>query len=358
MDFKGSSGGLERRDPRRGKRLKIRGRLMFSEAVGLQILLVLTTFLLASCTVDPDAIRLKPVEQIGTDLESNLSINWFGTASTLIDDGTNAVLIDPFVSREAVGPFSLLFGKGLMVDDAEVSSWTGRLPNERVRSIFVGHAHFDHVLDVAAFANKINADVWGSASSGRVVRAHGFANPRKIEVMRPVHVGEGFMVTAIPGVHGKPPFGIDLFQSDVAKEFSVPSAARAYGLGEIYTFLVQAGGFRILHVGSAGAKDGSLEGIEADILMLAIFGRGDTEKFLKKTVGQICPQVVIPIHYDWIFSSLEKPMKVARQAKLQEFINETERLYPNVTVAMLDRGKIWKVPVSFRPGFANLLRSC
>src|SRR5262245_1215956 len=97
----------------------------------------------------------------------SVSIRWFGTAGFELVYGGTTILIDPYLSRVSLAKF--LFAP-LRPDESLI----GRVI-ERADAIFVGHSHFDHVLDVPLIARRTGAHVYGSLSTVSLLRASSVA---------------------------------------------------------------------------------------------------------------------------------------------------------------------------------------
>ena len=69
------------------------------------------------------------------------------------------------------------------------------------------------------------------------------------------------------------------------------------------------------------------EGVTADVVLLGIVGRGDTETYLKNIPLQIRAKLVIPIHYDNFFIPLEKKMRILPSVRFKEFLSTANRYH-------------------------------
>src|SRR5262245_43194530 len=71
-------------------------------------------------------------------------LTWTGAAGFVIEAGGARVALDPFVTRP--GLFSALFRRASPDRGAVARAFSG------LDAVFLGHAHFDHAMDVAAVA--------------------------------------------------------------------------------------------------------------------------------------------------------------------------------------------------------------
>ncbi len=61
------------------------------------------------------------------------------------------------------------------------------------------------------------------------------------------------------------------------------------------------------------------DGIAADVVLLGIVGRGDTETYLTNIPIKLRAKLVIPIHFDNFFVPLEKGLRILPTVHFREF---------------------------------------
>ena len=103
-----------------------------------------------------------------------------------------------------------------------------------------------------------------------------------------------------------------------------PAGLRDYKEGGSYDFFVEYGDKKILIRPSFNYIEGQLDGIQADVLFLGVAGLAKAdqtmeETFFRETVEKTGARLVIPVHWDNFFSSLEKPV-----TGMPGFIEKTE----------------------------------
>ena len=191
---------------------------------------------------------------------------------------TTTLLIDPFLYATVAARGSL--GR-IAPDEAAIRA---RLP-ARVDAVLCGHSHFDHLLDAPFIARTTGATLVGSdhdlhvrarqrrrrgaARRGAARRAARFtvgdahdslrAEPARAHRLRP---------RAVPGRGRGPP--------------PLPARAWHYRMGGAFGILVEAGGLRIYHNGSADLIDAELDGARADVLLVGLAGRESTRDYLER----------------------------------------------------------------------------
>jgi L-ascorbate metabolism protein UlaG (beta-lactamase superfamily) len=107
---------------------------------------------------------------------STLVINWFGTSSYELRQGNISVLTDPFVTYKyphhvlSVNPFI----NYMRSDPLLVQSRYGQI-NPPPTSIFIGHSHYDHMMDTVAalkLPNWNNIPVYGSTTTKNILAGY------------------------------------------------------------------------------------------------------------------------------------------------------------------------------------------
>lgn len=106
-----------------------------------------------------------------------------------------------------------------------------------------------------------------------------------------------------------------------------PASLRDYKEGGSYDFFIQHGEKKILIRPSFNYIEGQLDGIQADVLFLGVAGLAkadeDMEKaFYAETVEKTKARLVIPVHWDNFFASLEKPVE-----DMPELIEKTDVVF-------------------------------
>jgi len=180
-----------------------------------------------------------------------------------------------------------------------------RLGPETLDMLFVTHSHYDHLLDTAEAARETGAIVHGSPNTCRILCAEGLPSNQIIEI-RPGTVLEmgGVKISAL--TQRPHPFVFGFGMRPLKEEPSAPLRAREYAMDFGLSFLVEAGGIRLLtddclHPEEAG---------QVDVLFINPHHNGKKqERHLRSVMEIYRPRVVIPIHWDDMWSPLSAPLR-------------------------------------------------
>jgi L-ascorbate metabolism protein UlaG (beta-lactamase superfamily) len=219
-----------------------------------------------------------------------LALTYLGVASWSIESAGKTIVVDPFYSRPNVdGPIAS--------DPAAVAKYAPK----RADLIVITHSHYDHLLDAAPLALATDAQVVGSTSSARVVRAAGVPADHVV----PIQGGEdyafdGYSVRVIPSLHS----ALDdkhLMDGRLAGPITVipPVVFDDWREGGTFSYLVRLGGHEIFVLGTANFIESEIEGMRPDIAIIAPGLRQEIHDYtcrLMRALGN--PPLVYATHFD------------------------------------------------------------
>ena len=265
-----------------------------------------------------------------------MKVTYLGTTMLLFDDGKDQILFDCHVTRPSIPVFAL--GK-LKTDEAVADKVIRQFKMNRLKAMFISHSHHDHVMDAPYFANVCGCDIYGTKSTMNVAKGGNVAE-EKIHLFSDgdkIQLGD-YNITVMASLHSKPSFFNNDLGQVIEEPLVQPMKKKAYKEGGSYDFLVEHKGRKYLIRPSYNFIPGQLDGVQADVLFLAIAGlakdeKGHKEQFWKETVEKVKPELVIPLHWDNFFTPLYSP--IIGLPKMFEF---TGKSMHDLAAACAERG--------------------
>lgn len=247
----------------------------------------------------PYQANLLPADPL-TPKPGSINATYLGGAMLLFDDGETQFLIDPFLSAPAGG------GRGdARPDQARISEFLARVRADRLKAVFVAGSD-ERLRDAADIARRTGASL--------------FASDRLLERARAAGVPERQLVSYWPGTTAR----VGKFRIEEIASKPTPSlprggsaSGRAHGVGSAADFLIRKGSRSILVKPSANFIPGALDHVNADVLFLATESLAGQSEFFrdlyyKQTVGQVHPELVIPLQWDDATRPLRSDLAPAR----------------------------------------------
>lgn len=275
-------------------------------------------------------------EQSIYESPNGLRIRWLGTAGyEFVSPEGHTLLIDPYFTRVGLGRY--LLGK-IVPDHEAIARGTGR-----VDAVLVGHSHFDHVADVPVIAMRSGAHVYGSRSTGNLMQSLGFPPSRFTafakDERRTFEVGP-FKITAIPSLHSRFAIGSNVpYPGDIPCTCDIHLKGRDYKCGDVFSYLIDYHGFTVYHLGSANLEEDQIpkEAKNVDLLLMCIAARFATERFVQRALKALTPKTLVPMHYDNMWRSAEKPLMLLPRTdfgRLHEDLTQFSRDLPLMTLPL------------------------
>jgi L-ascorbate metabolism protein UlaG (beta-lactamase superfamily) len=283
----------------------------------------------------PWDLFFRPTPEQARPAAGDVTFRWLGTAGFEVEAGGRRLLIDPYLSRHPMRQFL----------------WHPMAPDEDVIRrhvdgadvIFAGHSHHDHGCDVGAIARHTGAQVYASESSLKVARVFG-ARPEQLHHIAADDVVQDgpFDVKVLRSVHGK------LFAGRMPAPGRIgdvdgPLRLAQWRVGATFGLHITVGGVSCFHLGSADFVESALTGVQCDVLMLCIVGRGGSPDYTGRILRALRPKVVLPCHWDNFFLPFDVPPRAMPSADVERFFEEVEASGVRTEVALLDFFGAWRV---------------
>lgn len=264
--------------------------------------------------------------------DDTLEIKWLGTACHSIRLGDTAILTDPFVSYRGLS--HVMFGK-VRSSPRQVEHWFG--PLDPPDAIFVGHSHYDHMLDLHAARRPCcwhEVPVVGSETTKNLLAGYGPGADERFTVVRPdagwVRVNDGLSYRAFPAEHAPQIPDILLYPGYVTQpRTSPPVRAGDFRCGDTYAYLFKlkrgTTEFTVYFVGSAstpplGFPPADIESV--DVLILCAPGWKNVTGYPREVIKRLKPRQIILSHFDNFIQEGRALKNVIPTADLQGFIRE------------------------------------
>jgi L-ascorbate metabolism protein UlaG (beta-lactamase superfamily) len=235
--------------------------------------------------------------------ETAVTATWLGVTTLLFDDGETQILIDGFISRPSL--FQSLMQRPVTYDAPMINFVMNEYQIRRLAVIIPVHSHYDHAMDVGAIANRSSASILGSETTANIARGVGVPEDQIVvaEAGAPYSFGN-FTVTLVPSVHA--PVGLRgevPLPGTVDDPLALPAPITAWREGGSYSIVISHPQGTTIVQGSAGYKQGALDAVQADVVMLGVgllrsLGRDYTERYWQALVTSTGATRVFPVHFE------------------------------------------------------------
>lgn len=263
-----------------------------------------------------------PERPVGLD---ELAVRWLGTAGFELRSAGATVLIDPFFSRPAL---ARVLTRPLVPDAAALDRYM-----RGVDAVFVGHSHYDHLLDAPAIARRTGARFFGSEASVRIARLAGVPADR----LRALAAGAGVTVgdleiRAIASSHSRL-FTQCLVGGAMPDHAHLPLRFFEYKNDRVFGFRIAWRGRTVYHNGSADLDDGAARGEPVDLLLQCIAGWTVSPRLFERLGAALSPSAILPMHHDDYFRPLDAPFREIPGVRLDRAIAAIRRdLAPSAVI--------------------------
>jgi L-ascorbate metabolism protein UlaG (beta-lactamase superfamily) len=257
---------------------------------------------LNSCVLDDLVSRITPTPPF--------FVTFLGVSTLLIDDGTDAILIDGYFTRPQITSGSSTVTPDnskidIALETAQVTTTTTTRAL-RLAAVVVNHSHYDHALDAPEVANKTDALLVGSTTTANIGRGRNVPVPEdRLRIFNATGASNfclaRFRVTAVPTGHLQIPL-LPTPSGEITTP-SNPTTVDGYVEGGTYAIFVRRRARTMMVQGSAGFAPGALQGRSADVVYLAVAGLspltpGSNDDYWNETVATVMPRRIFPIHWD------------------------------------------------------------
>ncbi len=185
----------------------------------------------------------------------SISVRWLGINALGFRHSQGTFLIDPYVSRNP--------------EKLSIPEEVDRYLNDPADFILMTHSHWDHLADVPRVIAHTGAVLYASQTACNIMRKVGVAEDKLHELSYGdvVNLPGNVRVTALESRHMEPVGAPGFYQT-------IPTASmleRTHWLcGEVFAFLIEVEGQRILNIGSANLHLPAMDHLQCDHLFCGI----------------------------------------------------------------------------------------
>lgn len=326
----------------------------------LRLLLILPALVAWGCggSVESLPVARAPVEEhccLPGDRE--LTLEYTGVGGWLLRYGDSSLMTAPFFSNP--GLLEVGFSE-IRTDTAVVDRFLP--PVDDLQAILVGHAHYDHLLDVPYVARRKapRATIYGSLTTVNTLRGAEDLDPRRlVDVQDRAGDVQGagewidlpggeIRFMALRSGHAPHYLGVTLFAGDYEQPLDqLPDRASGWLEGQSLAYLIDLLGpdgevvYRIHYQDSAAAPP---EGFPpqlpdrhpVDLLIVCVPGAEELEGYPEVLVESLGPSKVLLGHWEDFFRTRDEPLRVSPGTELDAFVQRLE--------AALGEGAEWVMP--------------
>ena len=286
-----------------------------------------------------------------------LSINFLGTTCFQIEYQNKALLTDPFISNP---PFrKVMFGK-VHPDSSIVFDFAKPDLLQHVQLVLIGHAHYDHLLDLPILGNHIpdDARILGSNTAHHLVAAAGLTQEKVSANASCATVNSAGRwlyskdrhIRAMPVASGHPPhlLGITLYGGSYEQDLAaVPLKARKWKMGEPFAYLVDflesdgAIAYR-LWFQSSGAEyplgffpDSLLKEKTVDVAFFSAATGSEPERYPDRMITFLQPRMIVLAHWENFWRNKYKPVKTVQNGNPEKLYYHLQEKFGKQTAIVI-----------------------
>jgi hypothetical protein len=328
---------------------------------------------IAACATSTDGIKIyrgnfatdnNPNAPIKTIAGKKLSVQYMGVGGQLFQFGDDAIMTGPSFTNP--GFFRLGYAMPISTDEEIVDRMIPDVSN--VEMILIGHAHYDHLMDVPYVMNKhaLKAKVYGSNTMGHIMAA-AVDKSRIVPLNSQMAQGDNpgqwqynnnrtIRIMAVKSTHAPHFMGIKIMGGTYEKDLtSLPWHSFAWKEGQTLSYVIDfmdgnRVAYRTYYQDAASEPDTGLlpkfaaqdqHPVDLTILCPAAFAQVDNypESILQNTQ----PKKVLLGHWEDFFGNIED---VA--SGHQDFVRATDpdEFFERLEAAMPE-GSTWVMPYPF-----------
>ncbi len=272
--------------------------------------------------------------------DDDVKVRWLGTAGFAIEHRGHVLLLNPYLTRASLASCVV---QSLRPDLEAIAR---HVP--RADAIVLGHAHFDHALDVPAIAVRTGARVFGSSSAAALCRSKGVAADR-IDVVETATGGDAveresgpFALRFVPSAHSRFLFGRVPATGEIADCDDVPMRVTDYKCGAVFGVEIRVAGRTLYHVGSAELVDANIRVKNVDLVLMCVAGWTSSRDYPERVAHCLAPGAVLLSHWDDFLRSIDRPVRALPAMQMPRLVDRLATAARGVKIGTLPLlGEVW-----------------
>ncbi len=317
---------------------------------------VFVIFLMISCS----AYRISTSGTIDSQASGSVEVTYLGSAGYLISYKNKSILTAPFFSNPPLE--KVLFGN-ISVDTSAIDRYFPQ--NSNPDALLIGHAHYDHLLDIPYISRKYipNAKIYGSVTTqniltpvlgqSKIIAINKYAASQENKgawlIINSDQQKGAIRFMAIESGHaphvGLPGFNFSLFKGKITEPLmALPEKAEGWKEGQTFSFLIDFIAddgeidFRIFYQDAAsppplGLPSSALlkDGRQIDVAILCVPGYQQVEDYPEAFIKALNPKNIILGHWENFFAPYtQNPDSLQPVPFLNpsDFIDRLEKVLP------------------------------
>ena len=272
--------------------------------------------------------------------ESSLKITWFGSSCIVLSDGKDSILFDPFFTRASM--WEVVSFQKLKSHPGTVKNWLSKVDVESISAIVTSHTHYDHVLDLVEAEKLTKAKIFGSVSTKNIALGGGVLknNISIIDKGAAFKVGD-FTIDVKAGEHPPHFLGLTLAAGKITTPLKPGASAYSYKKDQDFSFFIShpKGNVFFHPSGNSTLVKKDMGNFKANLVILGVANRKSSADLLEKVVAPVDASIIIPVHFDNIFTPLEKGPEHLFGVDMNEFYQTTHAKMKSVEIKTLNVGE-------------------
>jgi L-ascorbate metabolism protein UlaG (beta-lactamase superfamily) len=224
-----------------------------------------------------------------------MKITWTTTASLIIESEGVKLAFDPFMEMPLNKPIEVPGRPELM----ELYRKADR--------VYISHGHFDHIYHFKNIYHDLDTPIYGTAEPVKTLLRDGLKESQLHQIAPGYKETFGpFEIEAYQGRHCK--FDLPIVISTIFSGRTLKNLNRLKEIqalrdlyleeGEMLFYELRLEGKRVQIMGSMGMDDNTVYPEGADLLIMALQGRADQDKYAMQFVRKLKPKKIFLYHID------------------------------------------------------------